>query len=651
MIHLRRSDKTGLLIAFLLLTTLSHIQTRAMADSTNGYENNPLLQRTITVDAVPISLHSLCIMLGGNRLTISASKEYNGQLLQMNIVNKPVWQVMNALATLLSGTWLHSEHGDGYVLEMRISAIRQRHNWWKTYNELSHKIKNDVKSNMVKQLGNATSHNVYGFERENLNPSLCSPPDVFYGTGRINPAFFHQLGTKNLSYISKHYNFDASYNPIQNYGFGGYIGNATIPSKDISENAKKILFAPVKYLGVKIKNKMNNTESFHINFIININSIDFSIVNQNLISSNSAPTYFYTSPSLQVETMLLNPFFTPPSSLPKNVVLPKLYRKLKAEETLPFPQLAVMKNIPKKLSYAVIYNTSSDPRFAWNSYLNTMNNNLTQDVLRTDKLEWLAKVADMQYISDYYSLPGIPVLGKDRLTYLPHPLNVELNQMAAVNQSSWTKDADGIILVRDNMWYREDRLQPERRKLNTMWAMVHSAEAKIKTANGLQRVEIIKEKLELALEDYIFKHFTPLQIEDSLQFYLLEPGNDGYAKPNPAYPLKPFAIVVRSMLHNRSLLKLFFSLSPREQKTFLTDKLPVSELNVAQRENAFKCFPNLQTMSPNSKLFKSTKISLGAQIQEYGISQTGASYDSSSNMAILPDYSFQLNEFPRLIWK
>lgn len=651
MLRMQKSYKGGLITALLLLSCLFLPQSRVIAEARTGYENNPLLQKTITVNAVPIPLRSLCHMLGGNRITISASKEYSGQLLQMNIVEKPVWQVMKALATLLSGTWLHTENGDGYILEMRVSAIRQRRNWWKIYSALTQEIKKKVETNFVKELRNPTSHNVYGFERENLNPELTTPPDVIYGTGRINPEFFQQLGNKILNRISQHINFDESYDPIENYGFGGYAGNVIIPSSELSVHAEKILDSPGQYYGRKVNYSLKSSGSFIINFIIDINSINYEVIDHNLFSSGGAPTYFYTSPSLQAETMLLNPFFTPPASLPKNVVLPKLYLQLKAEETLPFPQLAVMKNVRKKVSNSVMYNYSSNSSFAWNSYINMMNTRLTQDVLRSDKLEWLAKVAGIQYISDYYSLPGVTVLGKDRLTYLPHPLDVELNQMAKVNQSSWGQENDGIVLVRDNMWYREDRLQPEQRKLDTMWAMVHIAEEKIKTAKSLRRVEIIKEKLEIALEDYIDKHFTPLQIEDGLQFYMLEPGDDGYAIPDPAYPLKPFAGIALGTFRNRPIIKLFFSLSPEEQNTFLTGKLPVSELTVKQREYAFKCFPNLLTMSPNSKQFQSMKISLSALLQGYSISEIGSSYNSSSNMAILPDYSFQLNEFPHQIWK
>ncbi len=65
----------------------------------------------------------------------------------------------------------------------------------------------------------------------------------------------------------------------------------------------------------------------------------------------------------------------------------------------------------------------------------------------------------MEYVCDYYSHGGYEMPAEQKKLPVKRPLATELDEMAAKRDVSWTKDADGVYLVRDNRWYRNDGLE------------------------------------------------------------------------------------------------------------------------------------------------------------------------------------------------
>jgi len=89
--------------------------------------------------------------------------------------------------------------------------------------------------------------------------------------------------------------------------------------------------------------------------------------------------------------------------------------------------------------------------------------NPQQHPRRPEILNWLADKADLEFVADYYSVPGEPLSQAEKTKKLTQPLKQELDYRAAQEDMSWKQRTDGLYLFRDNRWYRDDRLEvPDR---------------------------------------------------------------------------------------------------------------------------------------------------------------------------------------------
>lgn len=80
-------------------------------------------------------------------------------------------------------------------------------------------------------------------------------------------------------------------------------------------------------------------------------------------------------------------------------------------------------------------------------------------ISRAAQTDWLGERGHMEYVCDYYSHGGYAMPEDQKKQPVRRPLAAELDEMAARRDVSWVKDTDGIYLVRDNRWYRNDNLE------------------------------------------------------------------------------------------------------------------------------------------------------------------------------------------------
>ena len=174
-------------------------------------------------------------------------------------------------------------------------------------------------------------------------------------------------------------------------------------------------------------------------------------------------------------------------------------------------------------------------------------------VSRAAQTDWLGAQGHMEYVSDYYSQGGYEMPADQKKLPVQRPPATELNEIAAKHDVSWTKDADGVYLVRNNRWYRDDGLevpQPLLRRwfeaqLQTRQAEIVRREAaaqtgtqtKTQTPPGTpqtpeERRVTQRQMLDWAAE--VFSTLTPWQIRNGLARFQpeekdLAPQNDATA--------------------------------------------------------------------------------------------------------------------------
>ena len=187
-------------------------------------------------------------------------------------------------------------------------------------------------------------------------------------------------------------------------------------------------------------------------------------------------------------------------------------------------------------------------------------------VSRAAQTDWLGEQGKMEYVCDYYSHGGYSMLEAQRKLPVKRPLAVELDEMAAKRDISWKKNADGIYLVRNNRWYRDDNLEvPEpllrrwfgallqTRRQEAAPAMPQAGSQGASQAAPLaapqaappspeERIAAWKQRLDWAAE--VFSTLTPWQMRNGLALFQpeekdLAPQNDTTAGQDVREPEAP----------------------------------------------------------------------------------------------------------------
>ncbi len=167
-------------------------------------------------------------------------------------------------------------------------------------------------------------------------------------------------------------------------------------------------------------------------------------------------------------------------------------------------------------------------------------------VSRAAQTDWLGEQGHMEYVSDYYSHGGYEMPAEQKKLPVKRPLATELDEMAAKRDVSWQRDADGVYLIRNNRWYRDDNLEVPEPLLRRWFGAVlqtrreeaaRQQEAAQAPQTALQAVTQSPEERTAAMKqnwDWVaemFSALTPWQIRNGLLLFQpeekdLAPQND-----------------------------------------------------------------------------------------------------------------------------
>ena len=241
-------------------------------------------------------------------------------------------------------------------------------------------------------------------------------------------------------------------------------------------------------------------------------------------------------------------------------------------------------------------------------------------ISRAAQTDWLGEQGHMEYVSDYYSHGGYSMPEDQRKLPVKRPLATEMDEMAAKRDVSWKRDADGITLIRNNRWYRDDNLEvPQpllRRWFNAMLqARRQETAAQAAPQSRQERAAALKQNCDWAVE--VYSTLTPWQIRNGLALFQpeekdLAPQNDATAtqefekmkqeKPRGTVPpddnafmtrTPPFWMAIMTLNRYPHTIHLYGSLDDAGRTALLVGRLPVSALTPEQLTEATSLLPLL----------------------------------------------------------
>ncbi len=547
------------LVKFVIVACMIQVSSKAVwAQNTtpDKLDSDAHLQREVTISAAPISLSDLCSRLSIPGCQLQAADGSRNQLLQIKLVNRPVWQVMRAVAHLIPGVWVKNTQHSGFVFEASETVAQHEREWWRLYDSLVSRASGEIGSNIVQNL-TAPIPNI-------------KPANIYVANYLHFLSIFHQLPQPFIQNISMSENLDAFLQYPSQAVVAATNSPEILPLSSIPGSAKSVLIN-------KIHNAYQNSgdpPNFPANPFIEFQLTGQSISIQEILKDGSLLNLTGFTPVVAVSTYMseyLNPYADDTELL---IQYPKTFPHL-MQELAVYQHSSVWKN-------TLIYASHDSGKLT-----------LTPPINRAEKLAWLSHNTGMQYVADYFAEPSVPMTQADYNKPVSGGIDTQLNLIASKNDASWHKQSDGIILVRDNRWYRDDRIQVPLAVLAKMWKMVHKAEQQITPKTSPADAVRVRENLQLQLESYAFRKLTPLQLMYGLRFYVLHQSADGFAQRDARYPYRPFAGIVKNILLNEPILKLYNSLLPQARNAILSTGISIFALTPTQQQLAIVCAPNL----------------------------------------------------------
>ena len=211
-------------------------------------------------------------------------------------------------------------------------------------------------------------------------------------------------------------------------------------------------------------------------------------------------------------------------------------------------------------------------------------------VSRADAITYLASKGGMQFLADYYSTPCRPLSHEQVSTPLHGSLSQNLDVLSVATGGSWTKAHDGIILFRDNHWYRDDRLEVPNSTLHKWlgdFQKLQNRGTETVTSHALRDQWDLRYSIETSL--------TSLQLENGLIWWMTKSHKTTY---------QPFAWIGAQIGDREGQLGFWHSLSRQQRRLLAHQNLPFSDLTTQQNAAAMRFYPQIACLAAPERVPK-----------------------------------------------
>lgn len=113
------------LITFAALLIFSNA---CLADG--NYLTDPHTSSPVTISKYPTTLEQLLQSISPSGCPLTCKSDLKSQELQVVLHNRPLHDVMGALAPLLDGNWLYNRKTRGYLFYVRRRTVHYAKTWW-----------------------------------------------------------------------------------------------------------------------------------------------------------------------------------------------------------------------------------------------------------------------------------------------------------------------------------------------------------------------------------------------------------------------------------------------------------------------------------------------------------------------------------------
>lgn len=521
------------------------------------------LQRPLTLNAIGVSLEDVLAQVSNTGPRLTCYKSIGIQKLQVHLQQRPEYVLMRALATLTGGKWKIREDNQGYILEPSPIMLRDRDRWWQAFLD-ERKAALAAHADFLKSELRKTPQERPVTE-ENAPPG--SP------TANASRSLFNSLPEALLSRIADNMDDSSFYSANTSHRVTDNEGTTMIAVNQLPDSIQK---------GFAQQGFPLAASSSALMQIINIGSlVSAQVMNQDGTPLSASHTLDIPgSPALELLKL-------------EQDELPEMVRKMGSAASAnlkllaAFQQKTVWKNDPPK----------REPDHQW------------PRPRRAEVLQRLAEKANIDFVADYYSRPGIPLSAIPRAETLEEPLQnptqdplqrplleEALNIRAVEQDMSW-KHQDGLYLFRNNRWYRDDLLEvPPLLAKRSLARRVPQPEKQANYSIQIIR-RTIKDQLDSDAE--FATNLTRWQIANGLKWLASEDKMDKPAQALQAgsspFSIFPFYWEAEQVMQEYNVARFYGSLGADAQNALLEKRMPLSELTNAQRNQALYLNPILQS--------------------------------------------------------
>ena len=628
------------------------------------------LDRVISLDVISVPLgevlkqesldKSTDTMEDGKRFLLTAAPDCADLKLQVRLNNRPLRTLMTALAQMVPGVWTPTPHG--YLLSMTKEAADARSEWWRLF------LGEREKALTVQRQAVQAAMQTKARRRQIEDPEPEPSDHAVEETMANQHDFFHSLPEALKDQIAASMEETAFYDvKDMGYGSGGEKFGAVGWLSQMTPETQE-----------KFKTAMQDHITNHLAPAPPALQKYATQARRDLAAFDPSRVYFqFQNEGLGV---MATPYGGPPSvsdilslNVPRTESFPALSldQTLMADEvyggTLTGPGWKKQANDLRKKGDAappewkfimyLVYGMGDAAPPEWRQlaayrrsriWPNTLpklppraHDDRSPIVSRAAQTDWLGEQGHMEYVSDYYadyfSNGGYAMPEAQRKLPVRRPLAKELDEIAAQHDVSWTKDADGVYLVRNNRWYRDDGLEVPQPLLRRWFALLlqtrrqDAAQAErlqaaappapqpapqIRPQSPEERTAVMKRTWDWAAE--VFSTLTPWQVYNGLALFQPEErdlaaqndasekrgeelrrfippsaGSSGWSIISFNTQRPPFSGAVGALKGLPHTVQLYAGLDDAQRTALLEGRLPASALSPSQLAQAVSLQPLL----------------------------------------------------------
>lgn len=480
-------SRVGALLAFCILVPVGF----GVSFPASGLDSYPVLpredtrlDRTVSLDEIGISLEELLRNFSDRSLSLSCNRACAMQKVQVHLRQRPLRAVLEALAEWLPGTWRRLQDGSGYRLEMDEAAVRRREHWWRLFEGERERAIATQRAHTLQQM---RAEPYYRKPGDPISPEGYEPwVEEQEATAQ---EFFRGLPAALQERIANQMNEMPLYSlgPVM-FSAQDEEGAVIILVKDLPAHIQESIRCQ---LG-KNTNQDTSTLSLDGGFMLfnNGGGIVFASI---VLPHRKGKGTLFSLPSTR--NLFNNPLLV-------------LNQRWLAEtvQRLGHKAPATWKQLAEYQQSHVWSNDLPSRRLPELAHIN-----------RAAVLLHLGEKADLEFLSDYYSLGGRPLYPEEKDRPFAHSLTEALNLLAAEHDTSWKKRSDNLYLFRHNRWYRNNGLEVPAPLLRRWLAwQAEQEEARVKTdSDPKAALRQLKQGMDWQAE--VIAALTPWQIQVGLQ--------------------------------------------------------------------------------------------------------------------------------------